>query len=197
MKVLTIMKAMAALAALAVVPSAGVAAMPNPATMILQWVESVHTAAVAAAVAEMPMQLHSVAYTVEMAVIIPLYLNAVLNHMAAKDRTTITIQKKDAAAAVVVTEPMAATVGLTIQIIRCHVTAQPAAVVVVGKAATVAALYLIAVTVAEAAAMGQRKLLVMAYPTTIQLMRMEVKATALAAVEAITRAAPARPASAS
>lgn len=139
MKVLTVMKAMAAVAALVAVPLAGVAAMPHPATMILQWVESVHTAAVAAAVAEMPMQLHSVAHTVEMAVIIPLYLNAVLNHMAAKGRTTITIQKKDAAVAVVVTEPMAATVGLTIQIIRCHVTAQPAAVVVVGKAATVAA----------------------------------------------------------
>lgn len=58
-------------------------------------------------------------------------------------------------------------------------------------------MYLVDVTVAEAAAMGQRKLLVMAYPTTIQLMRMEVKATALAAVEAITRAARARPESAS
>lgn len=65
---------------------------------------------------------------------------------------------------------------------------------VAGKAVTVAALYLIAVTVAEAAAMGQQKLLVMAYPTTTQLMRMEVKATALAAVEAITRVATARPA---
>lgn len=162
MKVLTVMKAMAAVAALVAVPLAGVAAMPHPATMILQWVESVHTAAVAAAVAEMPMQLHSVAHTVEMAVIIPLYLNAVLNHMAAKGRTTITIQKKDAAVAVVVTEPMAATVGLPIQVIRCHVTAQLAAVAVVGKAATVVALYLIAVTVAAVAAMGQRKLLVMA-----------------------------------
>ena len=67
------------------------------------------------------MQLHSAAYTVEMAVIILFYLNAVLNHVAAKDKTTIAIQKKDAVAAAVVTEPMAATVGLTIQIARYHI----------------------------------------------------------------------------
>lgn len=153
--VLTDMKAMAAVAALAVVPLAGVAAMPNPATMILQWVEPVHTVAVAAAAAEMSMKLHSVAYTVEMAVIIPFYLNAVLNHVAAKTRPTIAIQKKDAVAAAVVTEPMAATVGLTIQPARYHITAWLAEAVAVGKAAMVAALYLVDVTVAEAAAMGQ------------------------------------------
>lgn len=133
----------------------------------------------------------------EMAVIILLYLNAVLNHVAAKTKATIAIQKKDAVAAAVVTEPMAATVGLTIQVARYHIAVWLAEAAAVGKAATVAALYLVDVTVAEAAAMGQQKLLVMAYPTTTQLMRMEVKATALAAVEAITRAALARPASAS
>lgn len=51
MKVLTNMKAMAAVAALVAVPSVGVAVMLTPATMILQWVEPVHTVAVAAAAA--------------------------------------------------------------------------------------------------------------------------------------------------